>query len=112
MINRIWLAIPVLAAMLLSACGSVKIGRLRAEPYRFQNRTVRVEGNVTKSVGAIVAGVYEVQDDTGKIYVLSNGGVPPKGSRVKLEGTLINGINVGSLSIGTAIRERNHRVKF
>ena len=66
--------IPV--ALLLSGCGSTKIGRILADPSRYHSRNVTVEGNVTNVVGAFVAGLYQVEDETGKIYVLSSRGVP------------------------------------
>jgi hypothetical protein len=111
--SRLLLGLSICAILLFSACGTVKIGRLRAEPYRYQNRIVHVQGNVVKSVGALVAGVYEVQDDTGTIYVISNGGnVPPKGSRVKLDGRYMNGFNFMGKSFGSVIQERNHKFKY
>jgi hypothetical protein len=64
-------------------------------------------------VGAFVAGVYEVEDDTGKIYVLSTGtGVPRTGSRVKVDGKVTPGVNVMGKSFGTTIREHGHRVRY
>ncbi len=100
------------ASLLLSACGSTKIGRIIADPTRYQNRNVAVQGRVTNAVGVIVAGVYQVEDETGKIYVLSSRGVPSKGSLVKVEGNVTPGINVLGRSFGTTIRERNHKVRF
>lgn len=107
--------LALLAGVFLQACapfGSVKIGRLTADPLRFRNRTVHVNGVVTNSFGAIVAGAYQVQDDTGKIWVLSNGNVPPKGSRVNVSGSMMNGITIGGRGFGTGIREFHHRVKW
>jgi protein-disulfide isomerase len=101
------------AALLLSSCGSTKIGRILADPARYQNRGVTVEGTVTNVVGAFVAGVYQVDDGTGKIYVLSTGqGVPNKGVQVKVNGNVTPGLNVMGKSWGTAIRERSHKVRF
>jgi hypothetical protein len=100
------------AALLLSGCGSTKIGRIMADPTRYHNRNVSVEGRVTNVVGAFVAGLYEVEDDTGKIYVLSSRGVPAKGVRVKVDGNVTPGLNVMGKSWGTTIRERDHKVKF
>lgn len=79
---------------------------------RYQNRTVRVAGTVTTSYGIpFAAGVYQVQDDTGKIYVLSSrGGVPTKGARVNVSGTLTNGVTIGGHSYGTVIREERIHV--
>ncbi|MGH9630127.1 MAG: hypothetical protein ACRD7E_17560 [Bryobacteraceae bacterium] len=102
----------VLAALVLSACGSTKIGRILADPSRYQNRNVSVEGTVSQSVGAFVAGVYQVEDDTGKIYVLSGSGVPSKGARVKVSGRVTPGVTVMGKSFGTTIRAREHKVRF
>jgi hypothetical protein len=103
---------PLAAALILAGCGTVKIGRILDEPTRYQNRTVNVEGRVDNSFGAIVTGVYQVDDNTGKIYVLSNGGVPRKGSRVSVKGRVMNGITLGTRSFGTAIREQSHHVHY
>ncbi len=111
MIKRLRFAAPVLAA-LLSGCGPVKIGRVLDEPMRFGNRTVRVEGEVDRSIGAVIAGVYQVQDDTGKIYVISVSGVPRKGSKVSVKGKVQQGITFGNRSFGTVLREESHKVKY
>ncbi len=101
----------VAASVLLSACATTRIGRIKADPSRYRNKDVRVEGTVTNSFGAFVAGFYEIEDETGKIYVISNSGVPSKGSRVGVKGTVMNGITAMGKSFGTAIRERSHDVK-
>ena len=100
------------AAMLLSSCGYTKIGRIEDNPSRYRNHTVRIEGNVTNSIGAGIAGGYQVDDGTGKIFVISNRVVPRKGTRVSVSGTVMNGVTLGSQSFGTAIQERSHRVHY
>lgn len=104
--------LPLIAALLLAGCGSVKIGRILDEPARFQNRIVRVDGRVDRAFGGVVTGVYQVQDNTGKIYVLSNGGVPRTGTRVTVKGTVMSGITVGTHSFATSIREEKHKVHY
>ena len=96
---------------LLTACGSVKIGRINADPSRYQNRTVHVSGTVTNSVGVLGTGGYQLEDETGKIYVLSRRGVPSRGSRVKVTGVVSPGVQVLGQSVGVAIREEQHRLK-
>jgi hypothetical protein len=110
--NRLQLLSVALLGLLLAGCGSTKIGRVLADPARYNNRNVTVEGRVTQSVGAFIAGVYQVEDETGKIYVLSSRGVPSKGVRVKVEGTVTPGLSLMGKSIGTTIRERDHKVRF
>lgn len=103
------LVIPALA--ILTACGSVKISRINADPSRYANRTVSVSGRVTNSVGVLGTGGYQVDDGTGKIYVLSRTGVPSSGAEVRVTGRVTPGATVLGRTIGVAIQEQNHRVK-
>ena len=105
------LVMVVLPALLLTACGSVKIGKIAADPTRYQNKTVRVNGTVTNSFGALGTGAYQIDDGTGKLYVLSSSGVPSKGSRVAVTGSVISGGTVMGKSIGLALREHRHKVE-
>jgi hypothetical protein len=104
-----YLLLPLLA--ILTACGSIKIGRINADPSRYQNRVVHVSGTVTNSVGVLGTGGYQIEDETGKIYVISRTGVPSRGSRVNVTGTVTPGVQVLGNPLGVAIREENHRVR-
>ena len=101
----------VLAAFLLSGCGSVKIARINADPSRFRNQTVHVTGTVVNSVGVLGAGGYQIDDGTGKIYVVSKSGVPSRGSRVTVTGSVMSGAQILGQPFGTAIREYRHKVQ-
>ncbi len=106
------LLLPAVAALLLAGCGSVRIRRILDEPNHFRDRTVRIEGRVENSFGAMSTGAYQVDDGTGRIYVLSNEGVPRKGAHVSVKGKVMEGMTFGSRSFGTAIREHSHRVHY
>lgn len=113
MSKRLAWAASVLTVVLATGCGATKIGRINADPMRYHNRSVTVEGRVTSAFGALVAGGYQVEDDTGKILVISTGsGVPTKGQRVKVEGRVTPGVTFMGRSVGNAIRETEHKVKF
>ncbi len=98
---------------LLSGCASnTRVSRLLNDPSRYQNRNVAVEGTVTSAVGAFVAGGYRVDDGTGTITVLSNGGnVPRKGSKVRVTGRVQSGVSVFGQNFGVTLRERDRRVR-
>jgi len=98
-------------SLVLSSCGYTKIGRITADPSRFRSRMVRVEGRVTTSFAAMSTGGYQLDDGSGKIYVLSNRGVPSSGSTVAVSGTVIQGITVMGKSYGTVIQESDHHVR-
>jgi len=104
------LAAIFLAEVFLTGCATVRIGRITADPSRFRNQTVHVTGTVINSVGLMGKGGYQIEDDTGRIYVISGTGVPSRGSRVTVTGTVIQGAEVLGTAVGTAIREEHHRV--
>jgi len=104
-------AVALTGAILLAGCSAVKIGRITADPSRYANRTISVQGTVTNSVGLLGKGGYQIEDETGKIYVLSQRGVPSRGSRVRVTGKVTPGAQVLGNSVGTVIRERSHEVR-
>ena len=59
--------------------------------------------------GALSTGGYQLEDDSGKIVVISNQGVPSKGAKVAVSGRVMEGITVMGRSFGTAIQEHDHR---
>jgi hypothetical protein len=104
-------AILVLSAVLLTGCAGTRIGRINADPSRYANRMVTVSGQVTNSVGVLGTGGYQLEDESGRIYVISRSGVPSRGSRVKVTGTVTPGVTVLGQAVGVAIREDHHSVK-
>ena len=100
-----------LAALLLSACAPMTIGRITADPTRYRNQTIRVTGTVTNSVGLLGRGGYQIEDQTGRIYIISTSGVPSRGSRVTVTGKVMPGAEVLGTAVGVAIREEGHKLK-
>ena len=80
-------------------------------PQPVPEPVVHVEGRVTNSFGALGTGGYQVDDGTGRIYVISNRGVPSRGSKVAVSGRVMNGITAMGRSFGTTIEEHGHRVR-
>jgi hypothetical protein len=105
------LSILVFAAMLLAGCAPMTIGRITADPSRYQNRIVRVSGTVTTSVGLLGKGGYQIEDGTGRIYVISGSGVPSRGSRVVVTGRVVPGAEVLGTPVGVTIREESHKAR-
>ena len=107
--NRVMgVALLLGSALFLAACPSeTTIGRLNSEPRRYYDRDVSVRGSVTNSFGALGIGAYELDDETGRIWVLTERGVPQKGSHVRAVGKYINGVTWGGRNFGSALRESN-----
>ena len=86
-------AAAVLLAGSLSGCslalGSPTVAELKYNPGRYQDRTVAINGVVTSSWGVPLMPfrLYRVDDGTGEVTVVSQGGrVPSKGARVRVKG--------------------------
>ena len=109
--QKMWRAVFFGSMCLLAGCGSVKIARINQDPSRFYNRTVRVDGRVVTSVGILGTGGYQIEDETGRIYVVSRTGVPSSGLQVAVTGTVKGGAQILGRSIGTVIEEEHHKVR-
>jgi hypothetical protein len=100
------------ATLLLTACPQQEsISRINADPGRFRNKEVGIVGRVTDSYGVLGNGAYEVDDGTGRIWVVTTRGVPSRGSRVGAKGHVHNGFSFAGRSYGTVIEETDRRAK-
>jgi hypothetical protein len=97
-------------ALFLAACEPVKISQIKADPAKYQSKTVAIRGTVVNSVGVLSRGGYEVDDGSGRIYVITSHGVPSSGAMVTVEGTVFSGATVLGQALGVAIRETKHSV--
>lgn len=103
------LALSVLA---LTACPSqTNIGKISSDPGRYRDKEVGITGRVTDSYGILGNGAYEVDDGTGKIWVVTKRGVPSRGTYVGVKGYVHNGVSFGGRSYGTVIEETDRRTK-
>ena len=87
--------------VLLAGCASTTpIGDLLNDASRYNGKTVRIKGEVTRSAGAIVAGAYQVKDATGTLTVVSDkASPPPERSRVGVKGVFQSLVTLGSRSL-------------
>src|SRR4026209_2467196 len=97
--------------LLLTACESQKIGEITAGPGRFQGKGVSVAGRVTGlSVGALGTGFYQIDDGTGKLYVISEKrGAPSEGAYVGVKGTIMPTFTFLGKNYATVLRETDRR---
>lgn len=94
---------------LLAACrGTVPIRELLDDPGRYDGERVRVEGRVTGfSFRALGRGVFQVDDGTGTLPVVSErSGAPREGARVGIEGIFGSVFTFGDRS-GAVLLERD-----
>jgi len=106
-----WFVAVFVMALALAACERVKISDINSDPGRYMNKEVAVVGTVTQSVGALGQGIYQVDDGTGRLWVLANTrGVPSKGAKVGVKGHVVPTVTVLGINYATLIREsERHR---
>jgi len=111
--TRIFTSLTFLAlAVFLTACPQqTSINLINGDPARYRGKDVLIVGTVTNSFGALGTGAYELSDETGKIWVITERGAPSKGSRVGAVGKYINGVVWGGRNFGSALRETDRKVR-
>lgn len=112
------LAAVALWAIMMAGCEQRTINQIKAEPNRYANHEVAIVGTVTRSVSVLGNGAYEVEDGTGKLWVVSKAGVPREGARVAVKGIIRDGFNLNALvklpeifSSGLVMIEHSHRAR-
>ena len=94
----------------LLACEKVTIGDINADPGRFTGKEVGVVGTVTQSIGALGRGIYQVDDGTGRLWVLSmDRAVPSKGAKVGVKGHITQSVTFLGINYGTVLQESDRK---
>ena len=106
------LSLIVTAVFLLTACPSqTTISKINADPARYRNKEVGIAGTVRESYGVLGNGAYEIDDGTGRLWVVTRRGVPSKGARVGAKGRVYTGFNFGGRNFGTVLEESDRRAR-
>jgi len=110
------LTVALVGAFLITGCAArgVKIAELKDQPDRYDDKKVSVTGVVTSSWGIplVPFQLYNVDDGTGEITVLSRSGrAPSKGNRVQVKGRVNEFAQFGGRSIGLHIQEEDRNYK-
>jgi len=107
--------VPALAVLfgtlLLTACPPrEKISRIQLDPSRYVGKEISIAGRVVDSYGARDKGVFQIDDGTGRIWVLSTHyGVPGTGAKLAVVGRVEEGFSFAGRNFGTILRETERR---
>jgi len=80
-----------------TACASRTINQVLADPGRYRNKEVKLSGSVVDSYSLVGRGAYQIKDSTGQLWIVSDKGVPSRGAKVSVKGTVQQGFNLGGL---------------
>jgi hypothetical protein len=96
--------------LLLAACDIVKIADINHDPGRYYGKEINISGQVANSFGVVGHGVFQVDDGSGRIWVLSEGfGVPNDGARCTVKGIVQQGVTFYGRSFGNSLRQTQRR---
>ena len=105
-------AAPLALMVMLSGCAlavrTPSVAELKYNPGRYENKTVAVTGVVTSSWGLplVPFKLYKVNDGTGELTVLSQGGrTPTKGARVRVKGRVNDVATFGGQAVGLHLQQ-------
>jgi hypothetical protein len=111
-------ALVALVAVVTAACASVpgrpSIQQVQTQSGRFVDHTVTIRGRVTTSWGIPLVGfnVYQVEDGTGEITVVSTERrVPGRGAEVEVRGKVEDVAVLGGRPLGLHLREQRIRYR-
>ena len=103
---------PLTLVVMLSGCAialrTPSVAELKYNPGHYQNKTVAINGVVTSSWGVplVPFKLYKVDDGTGEMTVVSQGGrTPSKGSRVRVKGRVSDVATFGGQAVGLHLEQ-------
>lgn len=106
------------AVAFTAACPKrTSIADLNANPSKYQNKTVAIAGKVKRSFGAsipgtpISGGIYEIDDGTGSIWVVTDQAVPAKNSEIGVQGKFGNAVSYNGKNYGSGIFEDKRKYR-
>jgi hypothetical protein len=105
-------AIGLLSIALTGCPERIRIGEISQDPGRYFNKEVTVVGRVVRSYGAAGAGVYEIDDGTGTLWIATERyGVPSKDSYVGVTGKVVPGVTWSGRNYGNGMHETRRRTR-
>jgi len=100
-------ALLIAVVLMLAGCPErTTIEHINRSPGHYAGKEVTIAGRVSNSYGALGTGVYELQDETGRMWVFSERyGVPGRDARVAVTGRIQQGFTFGGRNFAVVLRE-------
>ena len=91
------------------------ISRILADPTAFESKDVTVAGRVVRvfdpTQGLLGLSAYQVDDGSGKIWVISRSGTPSEGQEVGLKARVRKDFRLGSEFFGAVLNEMERKTR-
>ena len=100
----------MLVGPLAGGCGGRsfdEIRRIVADPFSYESKDVNVKGRVINvfdpTRGLLGLSAYQVDDGTGRIWIISRTGAPSRGQEVGLKARVRRDLKIGNELFGGAV---------
>lgn len=108
-----------ISTSLFTGCPTrTNIGEIVSNPSRFEGKEVAIAGTVENSFGVSLpifkgsgGGIYKIDDGTGEIWVVTNKGVPSRGTKLGVKGKIQSGVTINGRNYGLALIEEDRKFK-
>jgi len=99
-------ALLVVLAGVLGCTTRASIADINRDPGRYAGKEIVIKGRASEAFGGFGNGIFQVQDSTGAIWVLSQGfALPGNGAEVTVTGEVQQGLSFGGKAYGTMFRQ-------
>lgn len=99
-----------LIAVLVGCPTGTSIEKINQDPGKYAGREVTIGGKASTSFGALGNGIYQIDDGTGRMWVVSQGfGVPGDGAKVAVTGLIQQGVSFGGRSFAVILKQTKAR---
>jgi hypothetical protein len=109
--RSIIIAALFVVALSTTALAKKTVNQINADPSRYNGKTISIVGTVTDSWGVLGNGAYEIDDGTGRMWVVADRTVPARGTRVEAKGRVMTGFVARGRNMGTVLRETGRKAK-
>jgi len=90
----------ICAGWLVASCsGPVAIGKIVEEPSKYDGKTVTIEGEVSGTQSLLLVKFYSLQDETGKITIVTEESMPKDGATKRVKGKVIEALSIADKSL-------------
>ncbi|MHB0998739.1 MAG: hypothetical protein ACYC27_05780 [Armatimonadota bacterium] len=107
----------IISILVITGCNDkrTKISSILNKPDKYISKEVIIAGKVDNvySVNLFIAeaGAYQLDDGSGKIWVITKNGVPSEGTEVGLTGEVSQGVKLMGETFGVVVREKERRTR-
>lgn len=97
----------IIILLLIAGCGPTKIEDIQNKSDKFKDQQVTLRGEVIEvlSIPFVHKGAYQIDDSTGKIWVIPSGNIPTRGDKVTVTGTVKIGVEFAGKHLGVVLIE-------